>query len=137
MPRCRGRDGRPLPCLPQVPAPAYHCRAGEPTATLDWPAHWWQNIIVNVRACRAAVPSVPSGGAAMLLCTLCSHRQEPGPWLPLQVVRQSSNSCGDLIFSSHITFLLVFSWTYAVLGGQGLPRWWILVKVCQSCLHCI
>ncbi|GAB4822298.1 hypothetical protein N2152v2_009344 [Parachlorella kessleri] len=63
----------------QIPAPNYHCLADEPTSTLPWPAHWWQNIIVNVS-------------------------------------RQASHSCGDLIFSSHTTFLLVFMWTYVVMG---------------------
>lgn len=34
----------------------------------------------------------------------------------VNVARQASKGCGDLIFSSHLTFLLVFAWTYVRLG---------------------
>lgn len=38
------------------------------------------------------------------------------PTNPPASPRQASKSCGDLIFSSHTTFLLVFMWTYCVMG---------------------
>lgn len=68
----------------QLPAPAPHCRAPEPTSNVPWPV-WWKVIIVDV-------------------------------------ARQASKGCGDLIFSSHLTFLLTFSWTYACLGHSLLLK---------------
>ena len=31
-----------------LPGPHFHCRVGQPTATLDWPDHWWQVLLPNV-----------------------------------------------------------------------------------------
>lgn len=53
----------------QLPGPSYHCRAGQATAVLKWPEHWWEHLLINPR-------------------------------------RVISMSCGDLIFSSHTTFVL-------------------------------
>ena len=33
----------------QLPGPSYHCRAGEPTAVRDWPLHWSEHLIVDVK----------------------------------------------------------------------------------------
>ena len=35
----------------------------------------------------------------------------------VNVARQASKGCGDLIFSSHLTFMFLFAWTYAVMGA--------------------
>jgi hypothetical protein len=40
----------------------------------------------------------------------------------VNVARQASKGCGDLIFSSHITFILTFVWTYAVVGRSLLLK---------------
>ncbi|KAL4447517.1 hypothetical protein ABPG75_004736 [Micractinium tetrahymenae] len=80
----------------QIPAPAPHCRAPEPTSNVPWPV-WWQVIIVNVS-------------------------------------RQASKGCGDLIFSSHITFLLTFTWTYAVLGHSLLLKALAYAYTCATAL---
>ena len=63
----------------QLPAPNYHCRLGEKTATLEWPKHWYGHIVID----------------------------------PAQ---QAAYGCGDLIFSSHTTFILVGVLTYTTSG---------------------
>jgi hypothetical protein len=63
----------------QLPAPNYHCRAGEETAKRDMPAHWWGHIVVDLG-------------------------------------RQATHGCGDLIFSSHTTFVLVGVLTFTEYG---------------------
>ena len=62
----------------QLPGPSFHCRAGEATATREWPDHWSGHVVIDVQ-------------------------------------RQATKSCGDLIFSSHTIFML----TGASLGWQG------------------
>ena len=37
----------------------------------------------------------------------------------MDVSRQASKGCGDLIFSSHLTFIINFCWMYAVMGACG------------------
>lgn len=64
----------------QLPAPNYHCRAGQETATMDWPKHWYGHIIFDP-------------------------------------AKQAAYGCGDLIFSSHTTFILVGVLTYTQYGG--------------------
>jgi hypothetical protein len=32
----------------QLPAPNYHCRAGEATAVRAQAAHWWNHIVVDL-----------------------------------------------------------------------------------------
>lgn len=82
----------------QLPAPAPHCRAPEPTSNAPWPV-WWQVIIVNV-------------------------------------ARQASKGCGDLIFSSHLTFMFLFAWTYAVMGRYLLIKifWFLYVIATSLCI---
>ncbi len=53
----------------QLPGSSFHCRAGQASATREWPLFWYEHLIVDVR-------------------------------------RQVSKSCGDLIFSSHTIFTL-------------------------------
>lgn len=64
----------------QLPAPNYHCRAGEKTAKLEWPNHEYEHFIFNP-------------------------------------VQQAAYGCGDLIFSSHTTFILVGVLTYTTYGS--------------------
>ena len=65
----------------QLPAPNYHCRAGEETAVLDMPDSWHGHVVVNVG-------------------------------------RQATHGCGDLIFSSHTTFVLVGVLTFTEYGEK-------------------
>lgn len=63
----------------QLPAPNYHCRAGESTAVREMPDSWTGHIVVDIG-------------------------------------RQATHGCGDLIFSSHTTFVLVGVLTYTEYG---------------------
>lgn len=63
----------------QLPAPNYHCREGEPTATMAWPDHWHEHFVIDP-------------------------------------VEQAAFGCGDLIFSSHTTFVLVGVLSYTTYG---------------------
>ena len=83
----------------QLPAPNYHCRAGEETAVLDMPKHWWGHIAVNVG-------------------------------------RQATHGCGDLIFSSHTTFVLVGVLTFTEYGQKLLLKIiaWCGVAVMSLCI---
>lgn len=74
----------------QLPAPNYHCRAGEATAVRAKAAHWWNHIVVDLGT-------------------------------------QATHGCGDLIFSSHTTFVLVGMLTYTEYGSR------LLVKVVAWC----
>eukprot|EP00890_Picochlorum_soloecismus_P005907 jgi/Picsp_1/6317/NSC_03666-R1_inositol phosphorylceramide synthase 1 len=65
----------------QLPAPNYHCRAGEETAVLDMPDSWHGHVVVDVG-------------------------------------RQATHGCGDLIFSSHTTFVLVGVLTFTEYGEK-------------------
>jgi sphingomyelin synthase-related protein 1 len=69
----------------QLPAPNYHCRAGEETAIRDMPSSWWGHIYVDVG-------------------------------------RQATHGCGDLIFSSHTTFVLVGVLTFTEYGETLLIK---------------
>lgn len=84
-----------------LPGPAHHCLADAPTATLAWPRHWWQHLVVNLG-------------------------------------RQTSHSCGDLIFSSHITFILSFviCHTYYSKVPAPAPRWHLPPCSCLALRHC-
>eukprot|EP00210_Caulerpa_lentillifera_P005838 g5582.t1 len=64
----------------QLPAPNYHCRLGEPSATMAWPDHWYEHLVFDPE-------------------------------------RQAAYGCGDLIFSSHTTFILVGVLTYTTYGS--------------------
>lgn len=55
-------------------------------------------------------------GLAAKAVRSCNSTERELSLCPASTPGQSSKSCGDLIFSSHITFLLVFMWTYAVMG---------------------
>lgn len=69
----------------QLPAPNYHCHLGQATAVREWPEHWWEHMIVNLR-------------------------------------RQTTHGCGDLLFSSHVTFTLVGTLTYNEYGSSWLMK---------------
>lgn len=90
-------------------------------------------------ACHVAARCRPKTWTSQLFARThrppnATHPTSPHPgWLPqwwrvilVDVTRQASKGCGDLIFSSHITFILTFCWTYAVmgalLGGAGSGR---------------
>lgn len=70
------------------------------------------------------------------------RRAPPPPPVRLQwwqviivnVARQASKGCGDLIFSSHLTFLLTFTWTYAVLGHSLLLKALWFAYTCATAL---
>jgi len=83
----------------QLPAPNYHCRAGEDTAIREMPSAWWGHIYVDVG-------------------------------------RQATHGCGDLIFSSHTTFVLVGVLTFTEYGETLLIKLiaWIGVAVMGLCI---
>ncbi len=83
----------------QLPAPNYHCRAGEETAIREMPESWWGHIYVDVG-------------------------------------RQATHGCGDLIFSSHTTFVLVGVLTFTEYGETLLIKIiaWIGVALMGLCI---
>ncbi|KAH7617669.1 putativeceramide inositolphosphotransferase [Nannochloris sp. 'desiccata'] len=83
----------------QLPAPNYHCRAGEETAIREMPTSWWGHIYVDVG-------------------------------------RQATHGCGDLIFSSHTTFVLVGVLTFTEYGETLLIKLiaWIGVAAMGLCI---
>jgi hypothetical protein len=83
----------------QLPAPNYHCRAGEDTAILPMPESWWGHIVINLG-------------------------------------RQATHGCGDLIFSSHTTFVLVGCLTFTEYGETLLIKIisWIGVAMMSLCI---
>ncbi len=78
----------------QLPAPARHCRPGEPTAQLPPPRTWADILLVDVS-------------------------------------RQVNRGCGDLIFSSHVTFILTIVLTYCRYGEWRAAKaaGWALVAL--------
>jgi hypothetical protein len=54
----------------------------------------------------------------------------------VNVARQASKGCGDLIFSSHLTFMFLFAWTYAVMGRYLLIKifWFAYVIATALCV---
>ena len=62
-------------------------------------------------------PADPSP-AHGLSCLSASPSSCPQWWrvIIVNVGRQASKGCGDLIFSSHLTFLLTFAWFYCYMG---------------------
>lgn len=83
----------------QLPAPNYHCRAGEDTAVLPMPDSWWGHIVINLG-------------------------------------RQATHGCGDLIFSSHTTFVLVGCLTFTEYGETLILKIiaWIGVGMMSLCI---
>jgi len=83
----------------QLPAPNYHCRAGEETAIREMPSAWWGHVYVDVG-------------------------------------RQATHGCGDLIFSSHTTFVLVGVLTFTEYGETLLLKViaWIGVAAMGLCI---
>lgn len=93
----------------QLPAPAPHCRAPEPTSNVPWPVVSSAELNLGRASCTEAGQEL---AAAVLLAT-CAPRQLP-PAAPrrallpppqwwqvifVNVLRQASKGCGDLIFS--------------------------------------
>lgn len=125
----------------QLPAPNYHCRLGKDTAVREWPEHWWQHIVVDVGR-QVGAPGSPACWARGELlgkpvrCLLGAGRRGIGggcesaaldrqlalvpcdSWLVIMhMYTQATHGCGDLIFSSHTTFVLVGCLTYTEYGS--------------------
>lgn len=140
----------------QLPAPNYHCRLGRETAVREMPEHWWGHVVVDVgRQVRGCVPRVgsllpcslrgcawspplPAAPAAQgwqagvqpppdveaAVPTAFSAGSLPG--LPPCCLAQATHGCGDLIFSSHTTFVLTGVLTFTEYGET------LLIKVRAS-----
>lgn len=73
------------------------------------------------------------------MASLDSSPLSPAPtqwWqvIVVNVARQASKGCGDLIFSSHLTFLLVFAWTYVRIGRYLAIKLYALCYVAATAL---
>lgn len=55
--------------------------------------------------------------------------QRPLDWLVVNVPRQASHGCGDLVFSSHVTFGLVFALTIWHYSTQLASRFLMVLLV--------
>ncbi len=79
----------------------------------------------------------PCAAAQHAPARLPRARPPPLQWWQVIIVnvsRQASKGCGDLIFSSHLTFLLTFTWTYAVLGHSLLLKGLWFLYTCATAL---
>lgn len=111
----------------QLPGPADHCQPGAPTAVLPSSGAAGDGALLSAADLARAFFAVnvrrqvrTRGGAApgAVWCIISRTWHNLANTTP-PATSQVNRSCGDLIFSSHVTFALAFALTFRRYGPAG------------------
>eukprot|EP00192_Tetraselmis_astigmatica_P018091 CAMPEP_0117658656 /NCGR_PEP_ID=MMETSP0804-20121206/5978_1 /TAXON_ID=1074897 /ORGANISM="Tetraselmis astigmatica, Strain CCMP880" /LENGTH=242 /DNA_ID=CAMNT_0005465187 /DNA_START=896 /DNA_END=1624 /DNA_ORIENTATION=+ len=116
----------------RLPAPNYHCRAGQATAMRAWPKHWWGHLIFDFK--RAMLYScgdlIFSSHTTFALSGALAYN-EYGSFLPIKVIAWIAVfllSLAIIASRKHYTVDVLVAWWTVPLVFYAYHRRWTLSR---------